>query len=640
MIKHIFIVITLISFSVFAQAPDSINTPSVILSDTTSIESDSTVTNTDSLNFQKHSEIIIPIYSSPLSDKNYLISNEDIFHNDYKYTGDYLRLFPFNFIKDLGFTGQPNETFLYGIGDNSISYLVDGISVNDRYLNSFNLNLIQSEDIDSIEIVPLPRGFLYGAYSNPVSVNFISKDFITRQPLSRIRFYQGANRDMMFDGSFNSVITKRLVASFDITNRLHDETYKNTDYSIWQAKVKLKYLLSNEVNIIASYTLNNYKAGYNGGVDIDSIKNSNRNFDDVLYDYLAAPMIYPDGKITVLTQMPILRLLTTPTSWLKTDASVYYLYNEFEKQTTSREYIENKVGGFYMNNIADYSIFNLQLNLNYEKTNSYLYKSSYSEYFPALLSEFTDKTNNNLLSMTGILSLFINDSSFIPSVFYKTSSYNDFTSNGYGIDFLLNLKHNISLYCGGSVLKGYYNSGYDFSLIEIGSKYKNNFLSVDLRYFINNSSYVLYSGGVFFTSYKFGNLSGLGANLMLDFWKLNLESKSSYYSSKNDELIGVPQFQTQAGLYYKDILFNSNLDLKTGFVFYYTGKNNVFTYENGQIEVNSSVKLDFTLVGEIQKTAIVYFTWQNLLGNNYYITPYYPMPSRSLRFGIAWELFN
>lgn len=640
MIKHILIVITIVSFSVFAQSTDSTKTVFKFLSDTTSIGSDSITINTDTLNFQKHSEIIIPIYSSPLSDKSYLISNKDILHNDYKYAGDYLRLFPFNFIKDLGFTGQPNETFLYGLGDNSISYLVDGISVNDRYSNSLNLNLIQSEDIDSIEIVPLPRGFLYGAYSNPVSVNFISKDFITKQPLSRIRFYQGANRDMMFDGSFNSVITKRLVASFDITNRLHDETYKNTDYSIWQAKVKLKYLLSNEVNIIASYTLNNYKAGYSGGVDIDSIKNSNRSVDDVLYDYLAAPMIYPEGRATALTQMPMVRLLITPAAWLKSDAKVYYLYSEFEKQANNREYIENKVGGFYINNIADYNIFNLQLNINYEKANSYPYKSSYSEYFPTLLNEFSEETNNNLFSLAGIISLFINDSSFVPSVFYKTSSYNNFTSNGYGIDFSLKLKHNLSLYCGGSVLKEYHNSSYDFSLIEIGSKYKNDFLSVDLRYFINNSYDVIYTGGGSLNSYSFGDLSGLGANLMLDFWKLNLESKSSYYYSKNNKLIGVPQFQTQSGLYYKDILFNSNLDLKTGFVFYYTGKNNVFTYENGLIEVNSSVKLDFTLVGEIQKTAIVYFTWQNLLGNNYYITPYYPMPSRSLRFGIAWELFN
>ena len=80
--------------------------------------------------------------------------------------------------------------------------------------------------------------------------------------------------------------------------------------------------------------------------------------------------------------------------------------------------------------------------------------------------------------------------------------------------------------------------------------------------------------------------------------------------------------------------------MKTGFVFYYTGKNNVYTYEHGVVDVSASNKLDFTLAGEIQKIAIVYFTWQNLFDNNYYITPYYPMPSRSIRFGVAWKMFN
>ena len=160
-----------------------------------------------------------------------------------------------------------------------------------------------------MEIVPLPRGFLYGTYSNPVSVNFITKDFITSQPYTRIRFYQGANRDMMLDGSFNAVVMNKLIASFDITNRISDALYDNTDYSIWQGKVKLKYLLSNAVNIIASYNYNDYKAGYSGGVDVDSIIATGENVNDVLYDFRAAPMIYPNGELKTLTHLPRLRFL-------------------------------------------------------------------------------------------------------------------------------------------------------------------------------------------------------------------------------------------------------------------------------------------------------------------------------------------
>ncbi|MBK6913937.1 MAG: hypothetical protein IPH11_09815 [Ignavibacteriales bacterium] len=42
----------------------------------------------------------------------------------------------------------------------------------------------------------------------------------------------------------------------------------------------------------------------------------------------------------------------------------------------------------------------------------------------------------------------------------------------------------------------------------------------------------------------------------------------------------------------------------------------------------------------MQKVATVYFTWENLFDNDYFITPYYPMPNRNIRFGLSWELFN
>lgn len=169
---------------------------------------------------------------------------------------------------------------------------------------------------------------------------------------------------------------------------------------------------------------------------------------------------------------------------------------------------------------------------------------------------------------------------------------------------------------------------------------RNNFLRADLKYFINDYSNDIYSGGIFFSYVSFGKVKGLGVKLETNYWKLLLESSSTFYSPINSEILGVPDFQTQTGIYYTGKLFDDNLDLKTGFVFYYTGKNNVYSYEHGVVEVPSSNKLDFTLAGEIQKTAIIYFTWQNLFNNNYYIVPYYPMPSRSIRFGVAWEMFN
>ncbi|MFZ1280496.1 MAG: hypothetical protein WAR59_06655, partial [Ignavibacteriaceae bacterium] len=122
MYKIIFAVVFIFVGLLNAQSIDSTNNEVNIFPDSNFVKTDSLLTN-DSLLVQIKPDSIAPIYSTVLTSNSFVISNNDLLHNDYKYAGDYLRLFPFNFIKDLGFTGQPNETFLYGVGDNSISYL-------------------------------------------------------------------------------------------------------------------------------------------------------------------------------------------------------------------------------------------------------------------------------------------------------------------------------------------------------------------------------------------------------------------------------------------------------------------------------------------------------------------------------------
>ena len=653
MFRNILALIFITSVIAAAQIQDSVTTDLKIYSDTLSINPDSILTN-DSLLIITKRDSIVPIYSSPLSDKSFIASNKDLLKLEYQYTGDYLRLYPFNFIKNLGFTGQPNETFLYGVGNDAVSYLLDGVSFNERHSNFLNLNLIQSEDVDSIEVIPLPRGFLYGAYNNPVGVNFITKDFISIQPYSRIRYYQGTNRDMMFDGIFNAVVTDKLIASFDITNRIYDGTYDNTDYSIWQGKVKMKYLLSNAVNIIASYNYNDYNVGYSGGINIDSIAALGENVNNVLYSPLDnPPMVYPNGELKTLTHLPRLRFLIKPAEWMRSDASLFFMFNRYEKNTSASEYSENKTYGLNIRNDFDYSIFKFQLNVDYEKRDIYSSSAFYNSIDSLPFYVFQNQLDADLFSVSGILSASLDDGNFIPSIYYKTSTYNkdysqpmayngDKSSHGIGVDLLFKIKSSFGLYLGTSILKPYSSSEQEYALIEFGTRYQNEFVLADLKYFYNEYNYGFYiDTGLDINDYiRFGYLNGLGLNLKFNFWKLLLESNSSYHFSVGDKLMGVPEFQTQTGLYYTSILFNNNLDLKTGFVFYYTGTNNVYTDEHGVTEVPSSYKLDFTLAGEIQKTAIVYFLWQNLLQNDYYITPYYPMPPSNIRFGFAWELFN
>lgn len=649
--KRLILLTSLILYTTaFTQITDTVKTEVKAPEDSISVQSD-TLTTPDSSLAKAKPDSIKALQYLPLTSKSYLLKRTDLLMSEYKYTGDYLRLFPFNFIKDLGFTGQPNETFLYGLGNSSISFLLDGISNNERYYNSLNLNLLQSEDIDSIEVLPLPRGFLYGNYNNPVSINFITRDFITSQPYSRIRYYQGPNRETMLDGIFNLRMTSRLITTFEITNRIVDSTFDNSEFSIWQGKIKLKYLLSNDVNIIASYNYNDYKAGYSGGIDVDSIRRTGANINNILYDPVQAPVIFPNGKVAALTHLPRLRLLVKQSDWLRNDISFYYFYSKNENNSFVNESIKDKVFGVDIKNLLKYDVFDIKLNLAYENSDIFRQYSFYDPNEAARVYAPPVNFKYKTLSATTIISTKIGNDLITPSVFYKFSSVTKYpgriiiedsssnVSTGLGFDVSVKANDFFDFYFGSSVFKSYYSDKNNL-LLEAGVKFTSNIFTANLRYFKNQYNYEAYTGGNFFDYIQFGDVNGLGLNLKLDLWKILIESNSSYYKKVSNNLIGVPEVQTQTGVYYKNLVFDDNLDLKTGFVFYYTGKNNVYTFEHGLLSVPSSKKVDFTLAGEIQKRAIVYFLWQNIFDNNYYITPYYPMPGRSIRFGVAWELFN
>jgi len=228
------------ALSIFSQPKRGI----VQLSDSLKVDSlsttfiDSSKTGSiDSLQVNAKKDTLRPIvfrgYSSPGSTVKTLNRNE-IDKSDYRFTGDLFNYFPFGYNVDLGSIGNPSEVFINGLGWGNISYQLDGISVTNRYQNALDLNLIQSETIDSIEVSSLASGFLYNNFNNPVSVNFITRTKISPRPYSRIKFYQAPENEGMFSGMFSAYLIKRINWGFSLTNQSTDPRYKNSELSNWQ----------------------------------------------------------------------------------------------------------------------------------------------------------------------------------------------------------------------------------------------------------------------------------------------------------------------------------------------------------------------------------------------------------------------
>ena len=638
----------LLTFScLIAQDKDSL----FYSSDSLFKDSINVFTNTDSLNVYDSlavekikQDTLVPIQTGPLSESSEIIGKNTFLFNNYRYAADFLRSFSFNFIKDYAFFGYPNETILYGAGNQGISFMEDGVLWNNRFDNSLDLNNIQSEDIDSVEIVRSPRGFLYGPYNNPVSVNFITKDFVSSIPYTRIKYYEGPSGEAMIDGKFNAKIYKRWNLSLEATNRSADPRYTNSDYSLWMANVKLKYFLSNSINITALYKYVDSKLGLNGGIDVDSIRQITSNIDSLLYSTQFAPVIYPDRTKNVTNHNFGLRLQAIPYEDANVELSLYYKFKADELKDKrdsieTKDRYEEKTLGVNLNYSQNLGFLSARIISNLEKnklTNSYISGD-----------QTTYKMDYSYFSVAGILSLHLLDSTLVPSVFYKyfnqkyTQFGKDYTNSnsGFGADVQYTPVEDISFYAGYSVYNQF--DYLDQKNFEIGANVKTNSLIVDIKYFYRKD-FNLYSitrpywlAGILDPATK--NIKGIGVNLNYKFWKLLIETNTSHYFDQYVyNTYTLPEVQFTGGIYLNDWFFEDNLLLKSGFIFYYNGKYK----SNLTTNVDPSNRLDFTLVGEIKKVAIVYFTWENLFNNQYFITPYYPMPERSIRFGAAWELLN
>lgn len=647
--KLLFLLFLFIPGSIYSQQ-DSTGVIAVSIKDTTFVN-DSSLVDSTSLVKSKVDSVII-LNEKSFSDNSFFIYSKDITFNDYRYAGDFLRIFPLTFIKDLGFIGQDNEVYLYGVPSSAATYMNDGIYFNNRFTLQTDLNHIQTESVDSIEVINLPRGFLYGAELNPVAINFIEKDIYSKQPFTRIKYYEGPFGEAFVDGKFSINTFKRINISADVSNKKVDNRYVNSDFSLWRAGIKAKYFLSNSINLIGSYYHIKSLVGFNGGVDVDSIATYSTDINSVLYDNVLAPVKYPTRFLKSTQHHFALRTLTDFEGWGRSDIQLYYKFtldedyeplSNYENKLTNK----NKVIGFAAAHTLEQDFWKLNLIGNYEQ--------QVLRNINVVPTYFSDDTiNTNTISFSAIASIFLFDSSIVPSFFSRIKNQSSdanypltYNKNlfGFGADVSLILNNEIKLYVGISTFDQNFSEWSQMRTEEIGVQVNYDFVQTELKYFNVTNRYVqtIYPMIDYF-GYNIINFMGASLNANFSLWNFSLETLTSIYknagTNSGANVLDVPDVTFRGGVYFKGLAFNSNLDIKTGFVFNYTGQQIITDHQFFNLSVDPSYKLDFTVAGQIQKVATVYFTWENLFDNDYFITPYYPMPNRNIRFGLSWELFN
>ncbi len=618
----------------------------------------------DSLAMQAVKDTIIPLTFSAELPFSSIIGHEEIHRMNLRYAGDLFSLVPVSYKRSLGFSGLPEEMNFYGAGFGNVSYFENGILLNDRTRNVYDLNLYQTEDVDSIELVPSPRGFLHGVFNNLATVNFITKDFIAMPPNTRIKYIESPFGEGYVDAQFNSLFSKKYLFSFDVSNRKMDQGFYNSDFSLWQAKVKLKYLYSNSLNFFLNYNFVKMDIGLNGGINYDSLATIITSPEKYLYDILTSPIVIRERYQKVKQHNFSARMLAHLYEESTSELSFYYRFNldeyrqnEFGKQSNLPVFISDrktKVLGGIVSHQTNFSIFNFSIKGNYEHV----------DYF----DRFTGKEIiNDQFAVDGIFTFDIANKNLIPSVFEKIILSKETKYYGTGADVSFLLLENSSLYSGIS----YFEKVKDASpksitsptifTAELGYKLTTAKTFTAFNLFYNkkrNGTVAIANPTSTLTqfSYSFQPLSneetyGAGLTFNYTYWKIHALTNSTFSSKKigSSNKPYLPNITLNWKVEYRDTLFNSSLRLRTGFEAKYSGRQVHAQYDfyETQVFYNTTkplvpawFTLDFYLSGEIQKSAIVYFSWENLFGNNYYVTPYFPMPWRRIRFGISWEFSN
>jgi len=593
---------------------------------------------------------------------NFIIKKDDLNFLDYRYTGNYFSNSQFGFVRDLGSLGQPNEILIYGQGFGSISFLNDGININNRLFNSLDLNLFQSESIDSIEVIPFSRGFLYGTNNNPISLNFIPKEFKTNIPYTRIKFYQAPYEEGMFDGIFSSNFTNKLSTYFQITHYSTDPRYRNSEYGSWQVLSRARYLPSDDVSLLGTYHYSRSNIQLNGGVNADSIKNifSSNQFEDILFNNIQAPVNFINRYQKVSLHNANIKALISALKKHPTELTFYYQssLNEFRQNENNR--ITNYQPGVesIVNN-NEFSTIGIQIkqniNLGFLRLQSYSNSERTLFYTPHPM--LNKKINTFATSLVGESEIILGNFNLVPSFYGKYTFINNISYNGFGFDLRTTLNKIINIYAGVSRFDNPYyfpiyhtdNQKIEYTNAEVRTSLNLGSSKFSMGYIHQNANSIVITNSI--------RLNAVNLEVDLNFWKLNFSINSSYYFSKKTQRdYRVPEFTISGGVYFIDTLFSSNLYLKTGmniksfgsryytyidFEKYMTSSrpfNSVEEFDYNRI--NPTTQVDFFLTGQIQKNATIYFVFENILNKKYYLVQYYPMYERGIRFGIVWEFFN
>jgi outer membrane cobalamin receptor len=606
-----------------------------------------------------------------------IISDSATHLSEYTNIGDIVTGYNGSFVRDLGSVGQYSELTLGGLGGRHITYLQDGILLNEPITGIYNPYWLQTEQVERVEIETGIRAFLYGLNSTGGVINALSKHYKAIRPQTLIRYSESRYEQTFFDGMFSQNLTRSLNLTGGVERYVTDGRFRNSDLDMWGARIRARYDISNRWNVYFSENYTQTKLGLYGGVNYDSTANTTGLFFDPrqatvvttdVYEKItrhdlqlgvAAQLFDDSTNFTVLTAYYSTHFRELRDENNRQGADTFYIFDDHHSRLQGLKLTQNIDGAGY------------SLNLGGEVQTRQVLQSPATGYRAKVATSGYGKLEIQPLKP------------FHLAGFARLNNYLNRTALSWGADASLSPFSWIQLYTGYSqssrfpTFQELYWRRRNISgptqelenerhhLFEAGIRSEtNSVFSFEAKFFrrtIHNHIVTISTGlpepfvGVEFFIQDRSIYEGIDARAQLQFWHVAAEGHVNYLTIKHTIARSVtgsrsntqPKWWALGGVYYRNKMLDDNLDLKVGF------RGRAFGEQLGTelnpeaiVFVPSSLPslgigavVDGVLIARIG-SAYVHLIWQNLFDNEYVITPFYPMPDRAVRFGITWQLMD
>ncbi|MGB2869026.1 MAG: TonB-dependent receptor [Bacteroidota bacterium] len=579
---------------------------------------------------------------------------------DSKTVGEVLRQTPGFFFRDLGEPGKPQQLSSYGTDWRGIAVMLDGRPLNDPVTGTYNLHDLPIEFLDEIAVSSGAEARLYSPDAAGSSLNFVSKQYSSVRPVTKIRFIQEQFDNLLTDGLYTQNVARGANLMLGFQRHVTLGRFKNARLDAWSLRSRLRYNISDQFNISVMDLFTKSVNGLNGGIDIQntttifeevSAEVKNRNaFETVSRHDLTLSAIgkfFEDSSWTtnfILYQTAIEREYDDPATLIQPTAFADLHKSGFSGMTVLQSLNESILR-------FQFGAQTGQKRSEESRTVGPQLESSSALFVKAGLSVF------NLLE---------------PAVFVRREAVGGESGTSTGLSVALKLSDGLSLF-------GEMSSSVRFPTLQ--ELYWND-STVSRPQSIQKESHTYVEGGakvsvdswlelslsawqrtvkdaVLFrpSSTQFGTPAvtivnvpevrsqGVNGSVALrpgQFEILGTLTANKYQEGDSVKTL-VPDLMLHGELSYRDRFFDGALDAKFGVrsEFYNRHRGMVYSppmlifLENTGAEVGRFTVFDLYALLQLGDARIC-LAWKNLGNVPYYITPVYPMPGRHFRLSVDW----